>query len=97
MLNIYQQTQAKQDLIDIWLYTANRWGETQADKYLDGLENSLQLLAEQPLICRERAEFDPPVRIYHHEHHIIVYLVIESGVNVIRFLHKSMDVGQQLE
>ena len=50
MLNIYQQTQAKQDLIDIWLYTANRWGETQADKYLDGLENSLQLLAEQPLI-----------------------------------------------
>ena len=97
MLNIYQQTQAKQDLIDIWLYTANRWGEPQADKYLDELENSLQLIAEQPLICRERTEFEPPVRIHHHEHHMIIYLVMESGINVIRFLHKNMDVEKQLE
>ncbi len=97
MLNIYKQVQAKQDLINIWLYTFNEWGEIQADKYLDGLENSLHLLAKQPLICRERAEFDPPIRIHHYEHHIVVYLVIEDGINIIRVLHKNMDVGQQLE
>lgn len=97
MLNIYKQVQAKQDLVNVWLYTFNEWGEIQADKYLDRLENSLQLLAEQPLICRERTEFSPPVRIYHHEHHIVVYLVLESGINIIRVLHKNMDIEQQLE
>jgi plasmid stabilization system protein ParE len=41
MLNIYKQAQAKQDLVEVWLYTFNEWSETQADKYLDGLENAL--------------------------------------------------------
>lgn len=97
MLNIYKQNQAKQDLIDVWLYTFNEWGEVQADKYLDGLEYSLRLLAEQPLICREREEFEPPVRIYHHEHHMVVYLLMEGGINIVRVLHKNMDIVRQLE
>ena len=57
MLNIYKLAQAKQDLIDVWLYTFNEWGEIQADKYLDGLENSLRLLAEQPLEMRGHVYF----------------------------------------
>ncbi len=96
MLNIYKQSQAKQDLIDVWLYTFNQWGEAQADKYLDGLENALKLLAEQPLMSRERTEFEPPVRIFSYEQHIIIYLIIDEGINVIRVLHKSMDTAQHL-
>jgi toxin ParE1/3/4 len=76
MPGVVKQAQAEQDLVDIWLYTFNEWGEQQADKYLDELAAALNLLAQPPLICRERSEFTPPVRIQHHEHHLIVYLTL---------------------
>ena len=56
MPRILTQSLAEQDLIDIWLYTLNEWGEYQADKYLDDLDAAIHLLAAQPLICREREE-----------------------------------------
>ncbi|MDE0155945.1 MAG: type II toxin-antitoxin system RelE/ParE family toxin [Gammaproteobacteria bacterium] len=97
MPRILKQSLAEQDLIEIWLYTLNEWGEYQADKYLDDLEEAIRLLAEQPLICRERTELNPPVRIHHHAHHLIVYLALEDGINVVRVLHESMDVDSHME
>ena len=97
MPRILKQSLAEQDLIEIWLYTLNEWGEYQADKYLDDLDAAIRLLAEQPLICRERTELNPPVRIHHHAHHLIVYLALEDGINVVRVLHESMDVDSHME
>lgn len=97
MPRIIKQAQAEQDLLDIWLYTFSEWGEKQADVYIDNLSEALALLANQPLICRERLEFSPPVRIHRHAHHLIVYLAQDDGINVVRVLHESMDVDVQLE
>ncbi|MDE0510660.1 MAG: type II toxin-antitoxin system RelE/ParE family toxin [Gammaproteobacteria bacterium] len=97
MPRILKQSLAEQDLIEIWLYTLNEWGEYQADKYLDDLDAAIRLLAEQPLICRERTELNPPVRIHHHAHHLIVYLALEDGINVVPVLHESMDVDSHME
>jgi len=97
MPRITKQTQVDQDLIEIWLYTFKAWGEQQADKYLDDLDAAIQLLAEQPLICRERIELVPPIRIHHHEHHLIVYLAIGDGINIVRVLHENMDVDSHLD
>jgi toxin ParE1/3/4 len=54
-------------------------------------------IIKQALACRERTELEPPVRIYHHGHHLVVYLALEDGVNLVRFLHESMDVDSHLE
>ena len=97
MSQVLKQALAEQDLIDIWLYTFNEWGEIQADKYLDGLDKTFNFLAGQPLQCRERSEFSPPVRIHHHGHHMLVYLAIEDGVTIVRVLHESMDIDNLLE
>lgn len=97
MPQIYKQALAEQDLINVWLYTFETWGEKQADKYLDDLEQTMLLLAETPLICRERDELTPPVRIHHHSHHMIVYEAVPDGINIVRVLHESMDVEVQLE
>lgn len=93
---IYKFADAKQDLIDIWIYTLGEWGESQADQYLDDLENNFILLAQQPLICRERSEISPPVRIHHHAHHLIVYTIADDGINIVRVLHENMDVKANL-
>jgi toxin ParE1/3/4 len=97
MPRIIKQVQAEQDLLDIWLYTFNEWGEQQADDYLGQLDTAIQLLAEQPLMCRERFELVPPVRIHRHAHHLVVYLALDDGINVIRVLHESMDIDHQLD
>jgi len=97
MARLRKQAQAEQDLLEIWLYTFNEWGASQADTYLDELTAAMQLLAEQPLICRERPEFDPAVRIHHHARHLIIYLVVDEGICIVRVLHESMDVAGHLE
>ena len=97
MPGIIKQARAERDLLDIWLYTFNEWGEQQADEYLDDLNSAIQLLAEQPLICRERLELSPPVRIHHHSHHLLAYLALDDGISVVRVLHESMDVIGQWE
>ena len=63
---IHKRALAEQDLIDIGLYTCQKWGAAQAERYLDDLENAMALLAEQPSLYRERKEFIPPVRIHNH-------------------------------
>lgn len=94
---ILKRAQAERDLLDIWVHTFGEWGELQADQYLEDLGQAMQLLAEQPLMCRERVEFSPSVRIHRHAHHLIVYLAVSGGINVIRVLHQSMDVSGHLD
>ena len=96
MAQIYKQPLAEQDLIDIWLYSFKAWGEMQADKYLDDLDDAFKLLDQQPLLCRERLEFNPPIRIHRHAHHLIVYRVSKGAINILRVLHESMDLDGQL-
>lgn len=97
MARVFKRTLAEQDLINIWLYSFHNWGEGQADKYLDSLEEAFKLLRDTPLLCRERQEFSFPVRIYHHAHHMIIYLGLEDGIDIIRVLHESMDIKGQLD
>ena len=93
---IFRRPLAEEDLINIWLYTYENWSEEQANHYLDTLESAFKLIAENPLICRERDELTPPVRIHPCEQHLIIYIKIDSGIDIIRILHKTMDIDVQL-
>ena len=97
MAILRKQALAEQDLVNIWLYTWQEWGEAQADFYLDDLEQTLKLLAKQPMLGRLREEFKPPVRIFYHAHHLLVYQVIKGGISVVRVLHKNMDIDMQMD
>ena len=88
---------AEQDLNNIWLYSFQNWGEVQADRYFDQLSKAIELLGKTPLMCRERQEFTPPVRIHHHASHLIIYVAAEGGIDVVRVLHESMDIETLVE
>ena len=95
--NILLRPLAQEDLINIWLHTYSNWGDRQADSYLDGLQSAFEYLSDNPLVCREREEFNPAVRIYNFEEHIVVYQIDSSCIDVIRVLHKSMDIESQID
>jgi len=88
--------QAEKDLEAIWLYTAQEWGIEQAIQYIGGLNDTFQALASTPLICRERSEFSPPVRIHHHIRHLVVYLIEDAHITIVRVLHDSMELQERL-
>ena len=48
MLNIIRRPLALRDFKDIWRYTHQKWGEKQADKYVNKLNVALNGLAINP-------------------------------------------------
>jgi len=91
-LTVYRLTPAAQnDLADIWLYTAQQWSVTQADRYTDILEDTLERLLFMPEMARERPEFDPPVRIHPSADHLIIYRVENDYLSILRVLGASQD------
>lgn len=87
---------AEKDLEHIWQYTVAQWNVKQANQYTDMLVTAFDSIAEDPLLNRERSEFTPPVRIRRQTSHLIIYQVKSEVVDIIRILHKQMDIDSYL-
>ena len=88
---------AEKDLIEIYRYGFLNHGEQQADFYTEALKQKCQFLADNPFLYRERNEFTPPVRMYHHKKHLIIYAVETDHILIVRILHERMNVEKHLE
>lgn len=84
--------QAVEDLREIGRYTRETWGLTQARRYRQELELSLQKLSLTPLSGHARREIAENVRSFPVGSHIAYYLPRKNGITVLRLLHPRMDV-----
>ncbi len=82
---------ARNDLEGIWLYTAQKWSMAQADRYTDILEDTFERLLFMPEMARERAEFDPPVRIHPSSEHLVIYRIEGDHLTILRVLGAGQD------
>lgn len=88
---------AQQDISDILDYTLENFGSKQVILYYEALRRKFSKLSENPLLCRERKEFIPPVRIHHHKHHLIIYILQNDGnILIARVLHENMDIQSHI-
>jgi toxin ParE1/3/4 len=85
---------ARQDLADIWRYTLKTWGVIQADTYIRDKNRTFHALAEQPYMGKDCEWIRPSYRKHPVGRHIIFYYAVPSGIEVIRVLHKRMEVLQ---
>jgi toxin ParE1/3/4 len=83
--------QADEDIANAYVARAIRFGVAQADRYQDGLFTTFQMLADNPLMARERRELTPPVRLHPFQAHMIVYVEDGPGVLIVRVLHGRQD------
>ena len=88
---------ALDDLMAIEDYTAKTWGETQADEYLDQLEQRFYWLAEHAGAGKSRKALAPGLSSFPQGHHIIFYRAGGSMLEVARILHQSMDIEHQFD
>ena len=96
MLEIVQTLLAEEDLTDIWVYTAEAWGLAQADTYLDEIASAIQTLTEHPQLGPARDDLKKGYRALPVNQHILFYKVLEDEIQIIRVLHKSVDVPQHV-
>lgn len=82
---------ALDDLEEVWRFSAESWSIEQADRYIDALAQVFEALATMPNLAREYREFNPPVRIFAHESHVIIYKAEATHVVVLRVLGGRQD------
>jgi len=87
---------AKSDLIEIWNYTVEIWGEKQAEKYLQDIEDKLNQLPANPELGKQRPEIAPGYYSFPAQKHIIFYLHSDHHIDIIGILHGKMDIDKNL-
>ncbi len=84
---------AKSDLKDIAIFTSRKWGREQRNVYLKQFDDSFWLLAENPDIGKACNEIREGYRKFPQGSHVIFCQQTDCrNIQIIRILHKSMDV-----
>jgi len=83
--------QASEDLVAIYIQSHDQFGPRQADRYQDELEGVFQRLAASPGVARLRLDYEPPVRVFAHKAHVIIYDEEPEGVLIQRVRHGHED------
>ena len=95
MAKFHLTNKAVEDLDSIWLYTLETWSEDQADFYYRVLVKACQDIADRPTyLDKEYDEIMPGLFGHHIYKHLIFYLLVDDGVEIIRILHERMDFGR---
>ena len=86
---------ARADLRDIWIYTQDRWGTPQADRYYRDIITAIERLAAGDLRGR-KANIREGYLKYPVGRHVLYCVKGEDRLRIIRVLHQSMDVDRHL-
>lgn len=83
---------AREDLIDIWLYIAER-NPKIADTIYDRIEARCGRLQTYPEIGRARPEIAKDARSLVIDRWLLLYRVMKSGVQVVRIIDSARDIA----
>ena len=92
MPNFIFTDRAEADLADIIDFTLENWGVEKAHKYIDGLEELVQMIADNPDIGINLENLIEGVFCFPYESHLLYYLKQTTDrVAIIRVLHQCME------
>jgi len=87
----YKFTQdALTDLLKIRKFTLETWGKEQSKKYLQELNETLQLLSDSPAIGKNRSDISTRTFSFSYASHVIYYKIEKKVLVVFAVLHKNM-------
>src|SRR5688572_18730405 len=87
---------ALRDLEDIERFSVERWGETVAAGYLEGVEQALDRLRENPGLLRTKEAISPHFSLYRVREHFLVCTMSAGRIYVLTIKHGSMDLLRRL-
>ncbi len=92
------QQVAADRLDDIYVYTRERWGEDQAERYIRAIFARFDAIAARRFPWRAvSAEFGVSGFVCRHENHFIYWKLLADGtVGIVTVLHARMHLLQRL-
>jgi toxin ParE1/3/4 len=91
MRRVRKQASAEHDLIDIWVYSYEQWGEDQAEKYVRDLEAAIEQISRNSELGQRCDHIREGYRALRVNRHILYYKVTPRGIQIVRVLHERMD------
>jgi toxin ParE1/3/4 len=88
--------EASFDLEGILTFTLESWGIDLVDKYYTKLLNNLERISENPQIGSRYLYIDSDIRKLPFESHVIFYEIKDAFISILRILHSSQDVKDDL-
>lgn len=86
---------ARLDLIEVWGYSRDRWGDVRAEAYLRGIQSMVEMIAARPDVGWADEAIGEGYRRRAIGSHVIFYRMDEN-VEIVRVLHQSMDAKSRL-
>lgn len=77
-------------MLDIAAFTADRWGEAQAERYVTGVYSGFQVIVDRPELRRPFLEIPPYFRALVGKHAVFYRLTTDGEVLIVRVLHATM-------
>ncbi|WP_353256892.1 type II toxin-antitoxin system RelE/ParE family toxin [Hyphomonas sp.] len=90
-MKIEISAQANTDLDRMVQEGLRQFGRKQTEGYLASVYAAFRTIADFPYANREYAEFKPPVRVYPHRSHLILYRVEDERLTIVRVRHGRED------
>ena len=87
---------AEADLLGIWLYSFENWGESQADRYIDAIESSIETITKTPEKGDSRESIREGYWSVRVGHHVAFYTFTDAELRLRRVLHEAMDAGRHV-
>lgn len=99
MMKYKISNEALNDLEEIWLYTFNNWSIEQADRYVGFLIYDIEYIAQNPTSGKDYSNIRKGYFRSRVKSHLIFYKINlkTEELEIIRILHKQMDIESLLE
>jgi toxin ParE1/3/4 len=79
---------ARADILNIAIFTIQRWNEAQAGRYLAGLNELCGRVAKGDAKGRARDDIAPGLHRIGYMSHAVLYRLMPYGVRIVRVLHQ---------
>jgi toxin ParE1/3/4 len=96
MSRIVRRPSARLDVADIWIYLQDR-SERAVDRFLDRLNETLQMLASNPYLGRMRPDLMHELWSFVVDPYVVYFLPLDDGIELVRVLHSSRDVASEFD
>ncbi len=88
--------EALADLEDIWLYTAEKWSLTQADRYYFMIIDEIEFISRNVQSGKSMEYLRKGYRASKVTSHLIFYRISTNVIEIVRILHERMDLQTKL-
>ncbi len=91
MAKVVKSPDAERDLLEIWVYIAERNFDA-ADELLETFDEKLRTLAEFPGMGPERNDLAPQLRMFPVGNYVLLYRPVATGIELVRVAHGARNL-----